>query len=219
MRICLKIVLFLLFPFISNAESSLLDSLRNIFFGAANHDSILYEAGNKLYDYYEEVNRDSAYFYADHCVQISRRNNKKLNEAHILSRKAYQELNLGRYAESLQSLLGSFALSENKTNDKNYWNVGTLRAEKEKRLYALNCAHHIYGILMRETMNREEAIIHFKEAKRIAVAINSNPRSMLASLNLGRIYMETGQFDSALHYENDAASIIKSLVSKKYLST
>jgi hypothetical protein len=34
----------------------------------------------KLYDYYEEVNRDSAFFYADQCVQISRENNKKLNE-------------------------------------------------------------------------------------------------------------------------------------------
>jgi len=164
MRKCSKLILLLLFPVLSNAQGNVPDSLRKIFFVAANNDSVLYETGNKLYDYYEEVNRDSALFYADQCVRISRGNNKKLNEAHILSRKAYQEVNLGRYAESLQSLLASFALSENKANEKSYWNVGTLRVEKEKRLYALNCAHHIYGILMRETMNREEAIIHFKEA-------------------------------------------------------
>ena len=206
-------------PVLSNAQNNFTDSLRKIFFNAANNDSVLYETGNKLYDYYEEVNRDSAFFYADQCLQISRRNNKKLNEAHILTRKAYQELNMGRYAESLQSILASFALSENKSNDKNYWNVGTLKVEKEKRLYALNCAHHIYGILMRETMNNEEAIIHFKEAKRIAVEINSYARSLLASLNLGRIYMETEKLDSALQHENDAASIIKSSGWEKYLST
>jgi len=208
-----------LLPVLSNAQNNFTDSLRKIFFNAANNDSVLYETGNKLYDYYEEVNRDSAFFYADQCLQISRRNNKKLNEAHILTRKAYQELNMGRYAESLQSILASFALSENKSNDKNYWNVGTLKVEKEKRLYALNCAHHIYGILMRETMNNEEAIIHFKEAKRIAVEINSYARSLLASLNLGRIYMETEKLDSALQHENDAASIIKSSGWEKYLST
>ena len=219
MRIFSKLILLLLLPVLSYAQNNLPDSLHKIFFVDANNDSILYETGNKLYDYYEEVNRDSAFFYADQCLQISRRNNKKLNEAHILTRKAYQELNMGRYAESLQSILASFALSETETNDKNYWNVGTLKVEKEKRLYALNCAHHIYGILMRETMNREQAIIHFKEAKRIAVEINSYARSLLASLNLGRIYMETGKLDSALHHENDAALIIMSSGWEKYLST
>ncbi|HMK19097.1 MAG TPA: hypothetical protein VK492_12910, partial [Chitinophagaceae bacterium] len=117
MRIFSKIILLLLFPVLSNGQDMLRDSLRRIFFAGANNDSILYEAGNKLYDYYEEVNRDSAFFYADQCLQISRRNNKKLNESHILSRKAYQELNMGRYAEALQSLLASFALSENKANE------------------------------------------------------------------------------------------------------
>ena len=219
MRIFSKIILLLLFPVLSNGQDLLRDSLRRIFFAGANNDSILYDTGNKLYDYYEEVNRDSAFFYADQCLQISRRNNKKLNEAHILSRKGYQELNMGRYAESLQSILASFTLSENKANEKRYWNVGTLRVEKEKRLYALNCAHHIYGILMRETMNREEAIIHFKEAKSIAVEIHSYARSLLASLNLGRIYMEMEKLDSALYHENDAASIIKSSGWEKYLST
>ena len=218
MKICLKIILLLLFPVLTNAQGNLPDSMRRIFF-SSKEDSITINAASHLYEYYEEVNRDSAFYYAGQCVQISQSNNKKLNEAYFLTRKAYQELNLGRYAESLQSLLASFAISEIKTNDKNYWNVGTLRFEKDKRLYALNCAHHIYGILMRETLNNDQAIIHFKEAKRIAVEINSYARSLLASLNLGRIYLESGNSDSALHHENDAASIIKSSGWEKYLST
>ena len=218
MRTCLKMILFLSLPVLGISQQNIPDSLRKIYYNTKD-DSVLYKAGIHLYDYYEEVNRDSAFFYADQCLQISRRNNKKINEAHVLTRKAYQELNLGRYAESLQSILASFEISQSEGNDNAYWNVGTLAAEKEKKSYALNCAHHIYGILMRETMNNEQAIIHFKEAKRIAVEINSYARSLLASLNLGRIYLEKGNFDSALHYENDARSIIRSSGWEKYLST
>ncbi len=219
MRNCSKLILLLLFPVLSNAQNSLPDSLRKIFFVTANNDSVLYETGNKLYDYYEEVNRDSAFFYSDQCVQISRRNNKKLNEAFFLNRKAYQELNMGKYAESLNNLLKAFELSENKANDKLYWNIGTFKPEQEKRLYALACTHHIYGILMLQTLNKEQEITHFKEAKRIAVEINSSPRSLLASLNLGRIYFLSGDLDSALYYENEAALIAKKTGWEKYLSS
>jgi len=218
MRTCLKIILTLLLPVLGIAQQNIPDSLRKIYYHTKD-DSVLYKSGIHLYDYYEEVNRDSAFFYADQCLQISRRNNKKINEAHVLTRKAYQELNLGRYAESLQSILASFEISQSEGNDNSYWDVGTFATEKEKKLYALNCAHHIYGILMRETMNNEQAIIHFKEAKKIAVEINSYARSLLASLNLGRIYLEKGNLDSALHYENDARDIIESSSWEKYLST
>ena len=140
MRSCLKILLFLLLPVLGIAQQNIPDSLRKIYYHSKD-DSVLYKAGIRLYDFYEEVNRDSAFFYADQCLQISRRNNKKINEAHVLTRKAYQELNLGRYAESLQSILASFEISQFEGNDNSYWDVGTLAAEKEKKLYALNCAH------------------------------------------------------------------------------
>ncbi len=214
----LKIVMFLLVPAWAIAQQSFPDSLKRIFQSSKN-DSVLYDAAIHLYDFYEEVNRDSAFLYADHCVQISRRNNKKINEAHVLTRKAYQQVNRGQYAESFQSLLASFALSEDKKNEKSYWNIGTLRPEKEKRLYALTCAHHIYGILMRETLNLDQAVIHFREAKKIAVDINSYARSLLGSLNLGRVYLNKGFLDSAQYHLDEATSIVKSSGWGKYLST
>ena len=215
----LKIILCLLFPFVSSAQPTLPDSLR-IAFQKSSDDSIRYDAAIHLYDYYEEVNRDSAFFYADQCVQISSRNKRTINEAYVLTRRAYQELNRGQFAESLHSLLASFALIEPRVNDTSYWDVGTLRAEKEKRLFALSCTHHIYGILMRETLNREQEMIHFMEAKKIAVEINSPARSLLGSLNLGRIYLQNkGNLDSAMYYLHDAVSIAESTGWKKYLSS
>jgi signal transduction histidine kinase len=217
MRFLLKILLVLLIPAVSCAQQNRTDSLRKVFF-SSNNDSVRYETALRIYDYYEELNRDSAFFYGDQSVQISRKNNKKINEAYSLSRKAYQEVNLGNYAEALNSLLTAFSICEKKENEKYYWSTDPLRAESQKRLYALSCTHHIFGILMRETKNMEQQLVHFREAKRIAVEINTPARSLLGSLNLGRIYLELGKFDSALIHENEAEQIARSSHRNKYLS-
>src|SRR6187399_522551 len=217
MRIFSKIILLLLFPVLSNAQENLPDSLRKIFFSSKD-DSVRYEAAIRLYDHFEELNRDSAFFYGDQSVQISRNNNKKLNEAYSLSRKAYQEVNRGQFAEALHSLLDAFSISENPANEKYYWTVHPLNQKSQKRLYALSCTHHIYGILMRETRNSEQQLIHLREAKRIAVEINSPARSVLGSLNIGRIYWEKGELDSALFYEDEAEEIARHSGREKYLS-
>ena len=210
-------MLLLLLPGSTMGQQNLPDSLRKVFFSAKD-DSALYEAAIHLYDYYEELNRDSAFFYGDRSVLVSRRNGKKLNEAYSLSRKAYQEVNMGRFAEALNSLLSAFSISEKKENENSYWSAHPLRQETQKRLYALSCTHHIFAILMRETRNMEQQIVHFKEAKRIAVEINSPARSLLGSLNLGRVYLEKGRLDSALLYENEAEEIARSSGREKYLS-
>jgi signal transduction histidine kinase len=210
-------ILFALLPFLLSGQQNITDSLRKIFFSAT-EDSVRYEAAIRLYDYYEELNRDSAFLYGDQSVLISRKNNKKLNEAYSLSRKAYQEVNMGHFAEALHSLLDAFAISENPAYKKYYWAVHPLNQESQKRLYALSCTHHIYGILMRETRNTEQQLIHFREAKRIAVEINSPARSVLGSLNIGRIYLEKGMLDSALFYEDEAEEIARKSGREKYLS-
>jgi two-component system NtrC family sensor kinase len=218
MRTCLKIVLFVLLPVLSVARQNPVDSLRQIFL-SSNDDSVLYKAANHLYDYYEEVSRDSAFFYAEQCVLISRKNNRKLNEAYSLSRKAYQELSIGRFAEAFHSLLDGFSISEKTGNEKSFWEIDPLKVEQNKRLYALSCTHHVFAMLMWRTLNIEQEIVHFKEAKKIAIEINSPGRSLLGSLNLGRIYLETGKFDSAMLYENEAEEISKTSGRKKYLTS
>jgi signal transduction histidine kinase len=218
MRTRLKIVLLLLLPVLSGAQQNLPDSLRKIFLSSTD-DSVRYKAAIHLYDYYEELDRENAFNYAEQSVLISRKNNKKLNEAYSLTRKAYQELNLGRFAEALHSLLDAFSISEKEANEKYFWEIDPLRSESRKRLFALSCTHHIFALLMRRTLNREQAMVHFKEAKRIAVEINSPARSVLGSLNIGRIYIEYHKFDSALIHENEAEKIARSSRREKYLST
>jgi hypothetical protein len=170
MKILLKIILLLVLPVLGIAQQNIPDSLRKIYYNSK-EDSILYKAGIHLFDYYEEVNRDSAFFYADQCVQISRRNNKKINEAHVLTRKSLPGVKSGPVRRIATRLLASFEICQTEGNDNYYWDVGTLSVEKKKKLYALNCAHHIYRNIDAGNINNDQSIIHFKEAKRIAVEI------------------------------------------------
>src|SRR6185369_2373292 len=108
MKRLLKILLFVIFPFLLNAQQNL-DSLKYASAHAAN-DSLRYHACWDLYNYYEEVNKDSAFFYADLELALAKKNNKPLAQMLALIQKGYQLLGMGRYAESLQCLLSAFAM-------------------------------------------------------------------------------------------------------------
>src|SRR5687768_15433764 len=218
MRVLLKIFFLLLLPALSFSQQYNADSVRRLLLNA-NHDSVRYKTAIQLYDYYEELNSDSAVKYATLSASISRQNKKLLNLAYSLNRQAYQEKNLSRYDASLEHLLEAFSISQNKSNDKLYWEVEPLQSEKKKRLYVLSTTHHIFALLMRQTGNKEQEIAHFKEAKKIADEINNPARSLLGNLNLGRIYMNLGKLDSALFFENEGERISRSSGRKKYLPT
>src|SRR5678816_3522470 len=149
MRYPIRLFFFILFPFLTNAQQQGLDSLKNIFLNATD-DSVRVGTATRIYAYYEELNRDSALYYTDQSTQLAHRNNKKMNEVPSLCQKAYQQLNLGRFAESLETLLTAFSIAENPANEKYYWLFDSLqwifdprRTESERRLAGLAYTHHI----------------------------------------------------------------------------
>src|SRR5205823_266810 len=131
----------------------------------ATDDSTRYHACWSIYNYYEEVNRDSALYYAQQELKWSRKNHKNLTEAQSLIHIGYQLIGMGRYAESLQSLIQSFEIAENeKTREDNSWLELPALFSGDKRLYILSYTHHIFAILMWQTENHEQEVFHFKEA-------------------------------------------------------
>ncbi len=155
-------------PAFVDAKQNLPDSLKQVFNNAPN-DSTRYIAAKALYNYYEELNRNSALYYADQSLFLARKNNKKLIEAFALNTKGYQLLHLGRYSESLQCLLQAFRIAEDpKNNKEETWQLSTQPSPGKSRLLMLAITHHMFGILMSQTQNTEQEIFHFKEARRIA---------------------------------------------------
>ncbi|HEV8273393.1 MAG TPA: hypothetical protein VGQ04_18895, partial [Chitinophagaceae bacterium] len=216
MKNIFKIILFILCPFLVNAQQSLTDSLINALKNSPD-GQIRYKIAKDIYNVYEESNRDSALYYAEQGLLIAQRNHYKAAESMSLSNKAYQLGQLGRFAEALQCLQQSFVISEDRNTEKEpYWDISLLGFKGNNRLLALSYAHHIFAILMLRTGNTEQQIIHFKEAEKIGTEIGYMPRMILANMNLGQSYITINKLDSALLYEKEAEQLQSRSEFEKY---
>jgi len=217
MKYSLSLIFFILFSFLMNAQQKLPDSLRNVFKNSPD-GPLRFKTARDIYTYYEELNRDSALYYAEQQVLIGQNNHHKLAEAYGLIQKGYQLSGLGRFADALQCLLKAFAIAEDKRNDKTEdWDLTTLEFTGNTRLLVLSYAHHIFAILMLRTENLEQQIIHFKEAEKIGRKIGYAPRYMLADMNLGQSYLTANKPDTALIYEKLAEQTAFQSSFKKYI--
>ena len=216
MKNIFKIILFILCPFLVNAQQSLSDSLINALKNSPD-GQIRYKIAKDIYNVYEESNRDSALYYAEQGLLIAQRNHYKAAESMSLSNKAYQLGQLGRFAEALQCLQQSFVIAEDRNTEKEpYWDISLLGFKGNNRLLALSYAHHIFAILMLRTGNSEQQIIHFKEARKIGTEIGYMPRMILANMNLGQSYITINKLDSALLYEKEAERLQSRSEFEKY---
>jgi signal transduction histidine kinase len=218
MKHYLKILFFVLFPAMIHAQENSVESLKNSL-STTPDDSTRYFICRRIYDFYEEINRDSALHYAELAIAIAKRNGQKLAEATSIDNKAYQLIGMGRYAEALNNLFIAFNLSNAKMNDNaKSWPVFTSYPFKgDNRLLTLCYTHHIYGVLMWQTDNQEEATSQFREARRIAFEIKHPIRQSLADMNLARQFSNSNKLDSALLMAGEAEQIALEAGFKKYL--
>jgi signal transduction histidine kinase len=215
MRKYAKILLFLLVPGLAAAQQHLPDTIVQAINSASN-DSLRYNGNREAYLYFEEVNKDSALYYNGNCLALSKKDKKDLVTARCLASKGYLLNSSGQYAGALTNILQAFAIAEDPKNASNSWFTDSYSPE-QTRLFVLALTHHMYAILMRSTHNTQQEILHFAEARRIAVLIDNKPRIMLADMNLGGAYLSANKTDSALIFLNEAKEITQRIGPKKYL--
>jgi signal transduction histidine kinase len=227
MKLVLKTLLVILSPILANAQLSHIDSLK-IAFNEASDGSQKFRAAGYVYFYYQETNRDSAFFYAEQQLLIAKKAHHSIAEGVALDNETYQLIGLGKYAEALKCLQQAFVIAENKQNENvDEWNYFITPFHGNSRLLLLSYTHHMYALLMLNTGNLEEQIDHFKTAGKIGEEINYAPRIQLAYLNLGQSYLEANKPDSAFYYEKKAEQlalhandkIFSNALSKTYLAT
>ncbi len=207
MRLFCKTFLLLLLTVTVCGQENQADSLKHVFRNSAD-DSIRYESGRQLYLLYEERNRDSALYYADQCLQLARKHNKKLAEVVALDIKGYQLLHHGQYAAAFQNFLQAFKIAEDPGNDmEESWLLSHYPSPGHSRLLALSLTHHMFSILMEQTQNVQRRIFHLNEARRIALEIGNKNRYLLAIMNLGNSYLTINKPDSALVYTLEAEKL------------
>ena len=205
------------------AQQHLPDSLRHQLATATN-DSVGYRANHDAYLYFEEINKDSALYYTEKGLALSKKDNKNLVTARGLASKAYLLTSKGQYAEALKNLLQAFALAEDPKNASsswftdNGWQINQKLSPEQVRIFVLALTHHMYGILMRATQNTQQEIIHFREARRLAGLVDNKQRFMLADMNLGAAYLTGDKLDSAVQFLNEAKEMTLRIGPQRYLS-
>jgi signal transduction histidine kinase len=191
----------------AQTNNSLADSLRQILHRAES-DSTRFKVGDRIYELYEESNRDSALRYANYKISIARKNGQSLLEGYALTRKAYQLLHLGNYGEVLESLLKAFQILENEANEKVHSWMPAGETARSFRLNHLAQAHVVYALLLDFTGNPTEEIQHFKTSLKIAQDIKNKQRETIALMNLGWAYnLYRNDPDSAIHFHLKAEKV------------
>ncbi|MEJ8841767.1 ATP-binding protein [Lacibacter sp. H375] len=216
MKFIFKLLLLLFIPFFSDAQLILSDSLVNAYKNAAN-DSMRFALNRRLLSYYVNTNLDSALKYAEIGVQIAQKNNMKLAEAVASSTLAWQLQNKGRYAESLKYYLSAFTIAENPEIEKsNEWNIAEDKPLSYQRLSILANNHVQFSWLLGRIKNYDKQLFHLNEAIRISEETENKYRLMVATNDLGALYLKLNKPDSALLFSIRAEKIGKELNDKIY---
>ncbi len=199
MRKTFDILMFVLTSFVANAQQNANDSLKNAF-NLATYDSTRFNAARELYYYYQELDRDSALYYTERMVILSKENKQNLALCESLVSKGYQLTQKGFYAVALPYFLDAFKIVNDPQTVKGSWGSWLVKdaTAANSRIAQLGATHYFFSNLMYRTQNYEQELFHLKEAMKGGAAIGHNPSMATVHINMGRRYLRMNKLDSAL---------------------
>ena len=150
--------------------------------------------------FYGESNWDSAFYFSNRGLKISRQLKQPLWVANFLLGNSYFLESKGNLPEAFKLANEALLITQNDANEKNiYIPAGDKFAGKphEYRLYQLAGAYHILG---NEIIDKEKSITYYKEEIRIGQQIGAEDLLVNSNMNIGSIYQRQGKLDLALIY-------------------
>lgn len=198
MKTLYTFLLILFVAFGCFAQTKTIDSLREILPNAKSDSTevLLYL---NLFDHYRDIQPDTAVKFGYMAFKSAEKNKNRLYQIGIRQELAYTIGATGNYVKALQLLLESKAM-----------------AEEDNDSLSLASAHHYLGNLYKWQKDYRTAIMNYKKAH--AYRGGKNP-SYTTFMNLGIIYLELNQPDSALLYAQNAYSLSSSKGNQKYQYT
>ena len=165
---------------------------------------VLWQIGN----YYLPLNSDSALFYFEQALQLSRSLKLRLNEAAILSSIGNVLSQKGDYSRSLRSYLTMIDIVKDPASEKLTWHLLNNETPRLVRLRLLRWSYldlgWLYGLTANWTSDVDRQVQSFKEAKRFAEFANDSSLIAWSDLSLGMTYSSLGKFDSMALLEEKA---------------
>jgi signal transduction histidine kinase len=190
------------------AQQSYIDSLKNEL-GVCKNDTLCMIIFGKIADIYSEINPDSAYYYAEKMLVLTKKFDLKLEESFALNQIGYAQLNKGNQPRALRSILSSIEIGEDPQSEKNLL-PATIEPTDEfsdrslspriQRLTRLSRTQQYLGIVYQNAKIYEKAIDYYRQSLSVTEP-NHNARLLsITYATLGRTYLSLKQTDSALMY-------------------
>jgi len=201
-------LLLLLMPFFPKAQSQQrqLDSLQTILKNAPD-DTVRMVTLDNLASYYAESNRDSAMFFTEDALIIAQKLNQRLFIADILLFKSYLVQKQANFSLSLKLCNEALSIIEDKKSEKNAFIPKDREFANEPGKYRhrmIISVFHQLGNTYSGAGNKEKAIEYYKKEIQVADELNSKAGRVTSNMNIGRLYQEMEQLDTAFIYSNRA---------------
>ncbi|RYY71887.1 MAG: hypothetical protein EOO13_01555 [Chitinophagaceae bacterium] len=210
-RILLKFTLayvmvtaFLLSPVL--AQPTTLDSLHAAL-NRATDEVLKTRIYGNIGAYHVESNRDSALYYMEVDIALSRKLNWKLAEATYLDYKAYTLMLMDNFPKSLETSLQALKIAEDPASEKNDRSKSANPVSFRRQRILANIYHNI-GLLYGATGNQNLQISNFKKAIQISTANKDFLKVAEVNIFLGEVYISLGKADSALVMEKYALKTV-----------
>ncbi|HLX91907.1 MAG TPA: tetratricopeptide repeat protein, partial [Puia sp.] len=209
MKSFFKITLFQLLPillfsqqyaFYHLPDENQYDSLEKAFPGITN-DTVRMAAYHELAFYLAESKRDSAFYFLDQELNLSRKFNLKIWECDALDNSAYLLWRLGNYPEALRRFLEGIEIAEDPLSEKSAWGVARFSAEKDPhiaRLIFLAQLHFDLATLYHNAGYSEKEFAELSKGKKVAQENHDKSAQAQIYTELGAYYLSHDQIDSAL---------------------
>ena len=211
MKSALKIVLLLLLPSLAHAQeiSDFLKDRRkeaDSLLIALNHtlnDSLRIEICIQLAYYFNEVERDSSFYYSNQALLLAQKLGNKLKEVQAYESSGNTLNQLGNYPKSLVYVLNGIKIVEALETKKG----------SQQEIYAtffLSLLHSNLASLYLNTGHYDLAIAHSKEAVRIGEMPDKIKHAAgFGYHELGRIYRRMNRLDSSIIFQQRAMFYFK----------
>ena len=209
----IELMLLLLIPLAGIAQKKQIDSLR-IALKAAKTDSAKFIALGNIEEYYLDGNRDSALYYAEQTLAISKRSSNLLDQAICLDIKGYELTHLGKYPEALQCFEQGIKIFDDPTTGVHtFWKYTSYSFS---RAIGFTSIHLDFGDLLGLAGNKTAQLYEYNKVRRLADPARDSNLSY-ALMSIGREYTTLNKLDSALILEQKSENVVINLHSTLYI--
>jgi len=193
--------------FCQDSQDRYIDSLQHELTVVKNDTMRLILLG-QIAETYAEINPDSAFYYAEKVIPITKRLQLKLEEAVALRIMIYAQINLGNYPRSLQYLLPAIEMVSNPSSEKRLVSaryppidefVDRAKSPRSQRLTQVSRLYQNAGILYTNSRNYEKALYYYKNSLPFAEESGQLNLVSITYNTLGRAYLSLNYVDSALY--------------------